>query len=179
MGAKQTWPRRDLTAAAKRSRSPTPWGYSLHSVHNDIWIGSELFPTHFQVKEDLSVVPGDLYQIEDTSGRKRRPFPTERSIQPLFCCPEGFDVVIDDHTWSICQISSCGLAAWKVKRKKKSQICPHFHQSMRSRMRWSWNLSTFSHYVMWNIAPLLHMPQQICCEDCSSDRRGKQYESVT
>lgn len=179
MGAKQTWPRRDLTAAAKRSRSPTPWGYSLHSVHNDIWIGSELFPTHFQVKEDLSVVPGDLYQIEDTSGKKRRPFPTERSIQPLFCCPEGFDVVINYHTWSICQISSCGLAAWKVKRKKKVKYALISIRAWEAGWDGAQSLSTFSHYVMWNIAPLLHMPQQICCEDCSSDRRGKQYESFT
>lgn len=47
------------------------------------------------------------------------------------------------------------------ERIKKRQMCPHFHQSRKGRERHSLVSFPLRHFVMWNIAPLHHMPQQI------------------
>lgn len=46
-------------------------------------------------------------------------------------------------------------------RIKKCQMCPHFHHSKRSRERLSFVYVPLLHFIMWNIATLHYMPQQI------------------
>lgn len=89
----------------------------------------------------------------------RRPFPMERSIRMCFAGLKDSDFVMDYHTL----INSSTLLMYPPlpERIKKRQMCPHFHQSREGRERQSLVSFPLRHFVMWNIAPLHHMPQQI------------------
>lgn len=76
----------------------------------------------------------------------------ETLIQALLCGPEGFDFVIDYHTRSICQVSSCGPAVGKEQKKKeRREKVKYALVSITAReagQDGAQSLSTFSRYVM-------------------------------
>lgn len=162
MGTTQAWPRCGCEMSPLFSLMMMLWTSLcvLWYLKKGSWILpwiSDSIPS----QENLSVFPGELYRIEGRAGKKsfRRPFPTERSIRMCFAGLKDSDFVMDYHTL----INSLTLLMYPPphERIKKRQMCPHFHQSRKGRERHSLVSFPLRHFVMWNIAPLHHMPQQI------------------
>lgn len=167
MGTTQAWPRCGCEMSPLFSLMMMLWTSLcvLWYLKKGSWILpwiSDSIPS----QENLSVFPGELYRIEGRAGKKsfRRPFPTERSIRMCFAGLKDSDFVMDYHTL----INSSTLLMYPPRMKglrnvKCALISIKAGKAGKDTLPKLISLVSFPlrHFVMWNIAPLHHMPQQI------------------